>query len=112
MTAVEFCYWLQGYFEVTGDEPARHGGLTTRQEEIIARHLQLVQKVDGEHDNAFVAWLGLGPTMPPEHKIRRMLAGQFRHVIDPSYHGAASGLQAVHDGEAPHPLTDYTPYRC
>jgi hypothetical protein len=38
MEAVQFCYWLQGYFEIHG----RNDGLTTEQLDCIRRHLALV----------------------------------------------------------------------
>jgi hypothetical protein len=38
MTARDFCYWLQGFFEVTGGNPK----LTSEQAETIQRHLSLV----------------------------------------------------------------------
>lgn len=37
MTARDFCYWLQGFFEV-GEPPA----LSAKQTELIKRHLALV----------------------------------------------------------------------
>lgn len=37
MTSRDFCYWLQGYFEMGGK-----GGLTAEQTECIERHLALV----------------------------------------------------------------------
>lgn len=40
MTARDFCYWLQGYFELA--DP--HGGLTQEQADLIATHLALVFK--------------------------------------------------------------------
>ena len=43
MKASEFCYWLQGYFEL---QPESTKPLTTEQVEIIQRHLALVFKHD------------------------------------------------------------------
>lgn len=40
MKAVEFCYWLQGYFEIHG----REDSLTEEQVSMIKRHLALVFK--------------------------------------------------------------------
>jgi len=37
MTSQEFCYWLQGYFEVSGNET-----LTPEQVKIVKDHLKLV----------------------------------------------------------------------
>ena len=39
MTPQEFCYWLQGFFELSGPEKVE---ITARQAEIIERHLKLV----------------------------------------------------------------------
>mgnify|MGYP003553117332 CR=1 FL=1 len=39
MTAQEFCYWLQGYFELSD---GTHKSLTVDQAEVIRRHLSLV----------------------------------------------------------------------
>ena len=38
MKATEFCYWLQGYFEIAGEIPQ----LTKSQLEIVKNHLNLV----------------------------------------------------------------------
>ena len=40
MNSIDFCYWLQGYFELQeGDEP-----LTAKQIEVLKNHLSLVFK--------------------------------------------------------------------
>ena len=39
MTSREYCYWLQGYFEISGVKE-----LSKRQTEIVIRHLSLVFK--------------------------------------------------------------------
>ena len=38
MQAAQFCYWLQGYFELTEDD----GGLSLEQVKTIQNHLNLV----------------------------------------------------------------------
>lgn len=40
MNTQDFCYWLQGYFELSGAD----GGLSKEQVEVIKEHLQLVFK--------------------------------------------------------------------
>lgn len=40
MTARDFCFWLQGYFEVAGIDPA--WGIPRDKAEVIQRHLALV----------------------------------------------------------------------
>jgi hypothetical protein len=44
MTAVQFCYWLQGYFEIVAANPGPRvmNGLTPSQTEAVKRHLAMV----------------------------------------------------------------------
>jgi hypothetical protein len=102
MKAVEFCYWLQGYFELSEEGEPR--ALTSKQIACVKAHLALVAKVDPAHDNMFVEWLGGYLDMPPDMsrfaKIKRMLASQFQHVVDPSYGGDKEVLQSIHDGSS------------
>lgn len=42
MKASEFCYWLQGYFEISGSSPEEPGALNSQQSAMIQRHLALV----------------------------------------------------------------------
>lgn len=80
MTTVNFCYWLQGFFELH-DDPAK--GLNPAQKEIIRQHLAMVFKHDIDprqgsvehqaelqklHDglaqaNADIAEIAKGPTL-------------------------------------------------
>ena len=41
MTSREFCYWLQGYFEI-GHAPGASGGLNPAQVDQVKKHLALV----------------------------------------------------------------------
>jgi len=41
MTSREFCYWLQGYFEIQSSEPYR-AVLTADQIEMVKKHLSMV----------------------------------------------------------------------
>jgi hypothetical protein len=43
MTSRDFCYWLQGFFEIAG-AASHDGALTTSQVCMIERHLKLVFK--------------------------------------------------------------------
>lgn len=101
MKAIEFCYWLQGYFELS--EWPDVTALQAKQVACIRAHLALVATVDPNHENMFVEWLGSFLSNPPHAtgtaRIRRMLAAQFQHVIDPSYSGDKATLQAIHDGK-------------
>lgn len=40
MTSRDFCYWLQGYFEITGVD--RKTALTDEQVRVVQKHLALV----------------------------------------------------------------------
>ncbi len=40
MTSRDFCYWLQGYFEITG----KNQQLTQDQSEMVQKHLSIVFK--------------------------------------------------------------------
>ena len=42
MTAVQFCYWLQGFFEVRAASGEPGGSLSTKQADVIQRHLNMV----------------------------------------------------------------------
>lgn len=46
MKATEFCYWLQGYFELDRVSSTPEKYLTGEQVEVIQRHLALVFKHD------------------------------------------------------------------
>jgi hypothetical protein len=116
MKADQFCYWLQGYFELAG---ANHviADMDVATVHIIKNHLRLVAKVEPRHKNLFVDWLVLKlaaintsatalldscrPVLSSEEvdAIRTHLANQFRHDIDNSYGGDKVELQAVHDGQ-------------
>jgi hypothetical protein len=58
MKSTEFCYWLQGYFELRRGEAQSGMSLTHEQVEIIERHLALVFK--HEIDPSY------GPPFSPE----------------------------------------------
>ncbi len=114
MKANEFCYWLQGFFELCEAQ-----GLSTKLDGAAARcieaHLALVAKVEPDHSNVFVAWLfdhlrKPSPVGPNATLIRRYLASHFRHVVDPSYGGDQKALNELHaiGGTTPDGVT----YRC
>lgn len=42
MTSRDFCYWLQGFFELRDHDPARTGSIDPGQTDLIKRHLSLV----------------------------------------------------------------------
>jgi hypothetical protein len=107
MKAVEFCYWLQGYFEISGAHNSSAFQMDERQVDCVRRHLGLVKKVEPNHGNAFVKWLDLllrhAKALSTEDvfEVQRALSTQFLHVIDPSYDFYQKALNAVHgNGDA------------
>lgn len=42
MTPEQFCYWLQGYLEITDVLETRPAGLTEKQRQVVCDHLNLV----------------------------------------------------------------------
>lgn len=101
MTAREFCYWLQGWFELGGGVTGSFGSEQVR---MIRAHIDLVKTVDAKHSNLFVAWLDMRLRGANEldvggtAEVQRLLGAQFKHEIDPSYGGNQQSLTAVHGG--------------
>jgi len=95
--AVDFCYWLQGMFEL--NPPT---SLSSEQRTCIAKHLRLVSVTEPKHTNAFVRWLELYLPSARERAdleaIRATLASQFQHVIDKSYEGSQEAMNEAHGG--------------
>ena len=98
MKTIEFCYWLQGYFELRDNGSA----LTHKQLECIAKHIKLVQEVEGKLAGSIVHWIsGLidgintSESLPEELQseilanttelIRARLHEVFQHDIDNTY---------------------------
>lgn len=107
MKAVEFCYWLQGMFEL--NPPT---ALSAEQRTCIVNHLRLVKVAEPKHTNAFVRWLDLYLPSAGERAdldaIQSTLAAQFQHVIDKSYAGSQAEMNAAHGAGG-----DYAPLmRC
>ena len=61
MTSRDFCFWLQGFFELRAKDPMGFTGITFDQTEAIKRHLALVfaheidPKADGGNPGAKAA---------------------------------------------------------
>jgi hypothetical protein len=103
-TNQQFCYWLQGYFEITPNPT-----LTKNQIQQIEKKLTSITEPLG----IYTEWLYkiIQAIAANEYhdrfiqlfypSIRRELNGIFAHVIDNSYDTKHSSdyLQAVHDGE-------------
>jgi hypothetical protein len=94
MKAVEFCYWLQGYYEISGSALMSPNQLT-----IVRRHLDMVaihEKGDGRSVQFCTelrqllsngSYFGLAPQLPAEtlRAVAKKLNEVFLHEIDPSY---------------------------
>lgn len=118
MNATEFCYWLQGYFELTSFHTS-HYEFRTKSIQCLKNHLDLVKKCDSHHNNIFIDWLeaylkdvdlekhlqnnvnfqsiGIGLPLFDVEKIKNYLSSQFKHEIDSNYQGDKKELQAIHD---------------
>lgn len=104
MKASEFCYWLQGFFEL-GDVHQ----LSKRQVEIISLHLKLVDihdKTDGR-SKQFCSWLSgaielfgeLEFSAQQTVQVKKVLSEVFKHEIDPSYPSEEiDQLNQIHEG--------------
>lgn len=53
MTSREFCYWLQGHFEIVAENPSTTSGLTATQVDIVRKHLAMVflHEIDPSYPN-------------------------------------------------------------
>lgn len=106
MKATEFCYWLQGLFELADPHT-----LTKQQVECISKHLALTEALARDDSPAavrqFTAWLRvsmdwLDGSVPEQVlKVRTKLAECFAHAIDKQY-GPDAHLDVIHDGQPPH----------
>lgn len=130
----EFCYWLQGHFELREDSNA----LTKDQCECIQKHINLVKEVEGDNTGPFITWLEgtlsvIDTTEFVEDKevvgvilasttelVRGKLNECFEHVIDKKYSDDPKvqvNLNNIHDAMKPSrpprpPFDHNTPMRC
>jgi hypothetical protein len=118
METNEFFYWLQGFFELTGaDVPP----LSDWQIECIIRHDRLVAAQSGRRGEQMIkigVMLeamrdGLIDRPKGTEAVRKMVAHQFQHVIDPQAGDAEqqAKLNAIHDLGHVDPKTGAV-YRC
>lgn len=100
MKATEFCYWLQGLFELASPET-----LTDTQIECIKRHAALVAATPASESAKcmeFMRWLEVsldwldGKNVEHVMRIRTKLAELFAHVIDKMY-GPDGKLNEIHN---------------
>ncbi len=93
LSAVEFCYWLQGAFEI-----GQINKFTDEQASIVKHKLSEVQ-----HDNAFTfSAKTLFAMFPHEQMFDTMykdLQAIFMHDIDPSYEGDQNAFSEIHQGK-------------
>ncbi len=84
MTARDFCYWLQGHFEMQGDHKAP---MSERQVDLVRQHLALVfiHEIDPSAG-------------PPAHQAK----------LDAVHHGMAEPVKPTIGGTRP----DGTMFRC
>ena len=111
MSPRDFCFWLQGAFELGGLVE-----LSPVRVAMVRNHLLLVfacRAEDEEQDQPqshvdtfmfclwLMGWIGAsGPTMSREKTkaIREKLDDLFEHAIDPTMPGNPIKLQKLHDG--------------
>jgi hypothetical protein len=119
MTPRDFCYWLQGHFEV-GDLANLPKAMSSAQVLMVKKHLELtfMAKVDkarfpdatvgGEFcsflEGVLAATdLNAGLSEPLAMKVRAKLNDVFVHVIDPTFANRAE-LVRHHEGETDGPV--------
>lgn len=116
MTSRDFCYWLQGSFEINGVK-----NFDSAQTDMIKKHMKLVFEYD-KTPSKFVNWLegylqASNDILTPADckKIGERLGEEFQHVIDPQYgdEKVQSDLNVIHNPSFVRPPNeDGTIYRC
>lgn len=112
MTSRDFCYWLQGLFELSENLTC----LSAKQVSLIQKHLALVfrsqvdasRNADANVGARFCSWLeGFLEDKDKEpleaasvSKIRERLNNQFLHAIDPTFQNRDE-LSEIHSGRKP-----------
>lgn len=99
MTPENFCFWLQGYFEIDGTEE----GLNKTQAEVIREHLQLVfNKVTTQKPNSQIEELyrkGMQPGIM--HQGVYTIKSQDPSEYTTTCHSAAPSHDAVYQNPCP-----------
>lgn len=124
MNYENFCFWVQGYFELSKNET-----IDQNQLEMIINHLNLAKEVEKNKPHSFITWL-VGfldeanlETIGLRHEqviaIRNKLNDCFQHEIDPKYNklGDKNKLDNLHSPLPSHlqpfyPNKDTTLIRC
>lgn len=121
MTSRDFCYWLQGFFELASPIAINSDQLKT-----IKNHLKLVEVHEGFTSGTFPALLNIllsfnedVEELSPSQTtiITGNLASYFKHVIDPQLDGGnaktSEKYQNIHDEGFSHlKPSKTTVYRC
>lgn len=108
MNATGFAYWIQGFFEIHGNDPV----LTDQQAQLVLKTARAVKGGDSNSERdaqAFVDYtagmlfmceLGLTPKgflEKASKELRQQLHDLFVHAIDPSYEGDQEHFHDLHN---------------
>lgn len=116
MKSIEFCYWLQGFFEISESHEFK---FNLNQLNCIERHVDLVIKYESPNISksySFVCFLKnyliiKEETVSYTGRIQQILQDIFIHEIDNSYgdHSMIENLNQIHNVS---PFHDGTMIRC
>lgn len=111
MKEVEFCYWLQGYFELA--DLNGHSFVNGKMLQCIQKHLDMVKRYQG-NTSSFTSWVqGFVDAISIEdderlsfgltEKLKGELENMFLHEIDNSYddkeHKMITSLNQIHGNQ-------------
>ena len=105
MTPRDFCYWLQGYFELAGAIVVANRNVlwTDDIRTIVLKHIALVKATPGNYSSElqhFIGWLESAIEFnAPVGLIKEKLNSIFEHVIDPATPGNAVEQNQIHHSE-------------
>ncbi|MGG6281863.1 hypothetical protein ACQ4M3_09855 [Leptolyngbya sp. AN03gr2] len=98
MTPIDFAYWLQGYFELSGSNVQWDHYIQAT----VSEHIELVKVTPGNYDSRmvqFIGWLESAIEFKaPVSTIRLKLNEIFEHVIDPNTAGNSEQQNQIHHG--------------
>jgi hypothetical protein len=101
MTPRDFCYWLQGYFEIAGLNEAEWQ--SDRVRDLVLKHLLLVNATPGKWFQELVNFVGWMESClefrGTAAQVEAKLSTIFEHVIDPATAGDSSQQNQIHDDE-------------
>ena len=112
MDSLNFCYWIQGYFEITNPKE-----IGVKETETIYNHLKLTLRCDDEPEK-FVVWLNgyyeLAKPKSIDRKTTQLIKDRlnsiFQHEIDPLMGGPEiqEELNKIHTPNYPHNDTSHS----